>query len=84
MTNKHLNMLVQQGIIRNYEYVEVNEDGKVVDESNKKSKFRNTEQLILIFNNGYRLRIDTFCSGCAENTVLDIAFSDVLFSDEVI
>lgn len=69
MKNQILDKLLGSGSIAGYDYVNVDEDGNV----NQKSKFRNSEQIILYFNNGEKLILDTFCSGSEENTVFCIS-----------
>lgn len=68
MKNKTLDELVNNGIIHSYELVNLDDCGNV-----GKSKFRNTEQLKIIFPNGDELEIGTFCSGSAEDTMLLIS-----------
>ena len=68
MTDNALNTLVENGTIVSYEYLNLDEDGNI-----GKSKFRNTEQVKLTFPNGKTLVIDTFCSGCNENTSLSFS-----------
>jgi hypothetical protein len=72
MIDELLESLVASGTIASYDYDEVNEDGVVGEESD----FRNTERLVLQFNDGKRLIIDTLCSGCAENTTLVFSYED--------
>jgi len=73
-TNKVLDELVQAGTIFSYELINVDENGK----PGAVSAYRNTERLVLTFGHekGLQLQLDTFCSGCAENTVLYIAKKD--------
>jgi hypothetical protein len=68
MKNDTLDKLVDRGLIRYYDIQDLDEDGHV----GKQSKFRNTQRLILVFYTGQQLVIDSFCSGSAENTVLNI------------
>jgi len=65
MQNKALDQLVNDGDISSYLYQNIDENGIVGS-----SKCRNTEQLVLTFPSGKTLKIDTFCSGCLENTIL--------------
>ena len=62
---KTLETLVKNGTIKAYEIHNVDEDGIV----GRTGKFRNSQLLIIMFNNGETLRLGTFCSGCNENTV---------------
>ena len=66
MENEKLNELKQKGLVKDYHYVNVSED-LVEDEE---SAFRNTERLVLTFNDNTKFVIDTFCSGSFENTTL--------------
>lgn len=68
MKDETLNKLVEHGTIISYEYLNLDEEGNVGE-----SKFRNTEQVKLVFPNGKSLTIDTFCSGCNENTSLSFS-----------
>jgi len=54
------------GTIKSYNLLNVNSDG----EENKTSGNRDTEKLTIVFNNGEKLIIDTFCSGCSENSIM--------------
>lgn len=63
---ENLNKLVEDGVIKSYVIVDVDENGVV----GKKGRSRNTQRLTIEFNNGSNLVVDTFCSGCSENTVL--------------
>lgn len=66
MTNETLQKLVDNKTIASYSFCNVDCYGNIGEESD----FRNTEMLILIFPNGERLVISTFCSGSSENTSL--------------
>lgn len=68
MTNQKLEYLIGKGLITSYEYCNVSEEG----EKNKISEMRNSEYLKIIFPDGEELLIETFCSGCMENTTLSI------------
>lgn len=68
MKNEKLERLVCLGIIDKYEYDNCDESGNI----GKESEYRNTERLVLYFPNDEKLIIDTFCSGCLENTYLNI------------
>lgn len=61
-----LNKLVRSGSLKSYVYIDVDEDGT----EEQTGEHRNTEQLTLEFQNGEKLVIGTFCSGCSENTCL--------------
>lgn len=66
-TNASLDTLVTRGDITSYEYSKEYEDpGK---------DMRTTEKVVLVFPSGNTVTLDTFCSGCAENTVLEIDIS---------
>lgn len=69
MTNPILDALVKKGVIKKYMYNNVDEDGFVGGPLSK-SPMRNSEQLVIVFNTGDMLGIDTICSGSAENTEL--------------
>lgn len=69
MKNDLLDSLVGNGTIQSYHYVNVSEDGVEGEESYN----RNTEKLVIVFNTNETLTINTFCSGCAEDTVMDIS-----------
>ena len=62
MINKVLDSLVESGEITSYKYEEI------LDYPDSES--RKTEKLELTFSTGKKLVIDTFCSGCLENTSL--------------
>ena len=68
--NSKLEKLVEQGTLKSFRLVNLNEDRTEVA---KVSGMRNTERLVLVFPNDSILTIDTFCSGCAENTTLIIS-----------
>lgn len=59
-----LNELVNNDTLESYKIERVSVDGEVGVESH----FRNTERLTLVFPNGKQLVVNTFCSGCAENS----------------
>jgi len=64
-TNQLLDTLVTQGSLTSYSYSkEYEEPGR---------DMRTTEKLTLVFPDGNQLTVDTFCSGCAENTSLDFS-----------
>lgn len=69
MIKKVLDIHVQNGNISRYKYDRLDANGNIVE---KLKNTRNTEQLILYFKDGSELKIGTFCSGCEENTYLDI------------
>lgn len=60
MTNNILDGLIDSGDIKSY-FLET-----VKEEPN--SKFRDTERLTITFASGKVLILNTFCSGCSENT----------------
>lgn len=62
MTNEILDSLVRSGELSSYKYEEILESPD--------SEVRTTEQLELVFPSGKKLIIDTFCSGCLQNTSL--------------
>ena len=66
--NEVLDNLVKTGEIVAYQHVNIDEDGNI----GKQSKFRNTEQVIIIFPSKRRLAIRCLCSGSSENTTLDL------------
>lgn len=68
MTNR-LDKLVAMNCIKSWKIENVDENGNV----GAVSKFRNTQRLTLVFPNDKILVIDSFCSGCAENTTLFIS-----------
>jgi len=59
-----LNQLIQNNTIKSFDLNVVDQNGNV----GNKGTMRNTEQLILEFNNGQKLTIETFCSGCLQDT----------------
>lgn len=67
MKNLILESLVQKKLITSYALNKLDEEGKP-----GKSVFRNTEQIVLVFNDGTKVKFDTFCSGSAEDTTLHI------------
>ena len=66
--NKILDQLVLDNSISSYRLENIDENGKI-----GKSKCRNTERLTLNFPNGNKLVLDTFCSGCLEDTCFFIS-----------
>jgi hypothetical protein len=64
-TSLVLDNLVRNKVIAGYVLNNLDEEGNI-----GKSKFRNTEQVVLEFNDGTKLQIDTFCSGSLEDTSL--------------
>jgi hypothetical protein len=68
MSNESLHKLINSGVLLCYKLENVSEEGEV----GVHSKFRNTERLTLYFPSGDSLIIDTFCSGCFEDTCLII------------
>jgi hypothetical protein len=64
-----LDELIKSGTIKSYGVVNVDNDGV----EGKKSKFRNTERLHLVFPDGKRLVVDAFCSGCLEDITLSFS-----------
>lgn len=70
MKNEILDRLVSWGHITHYELRFRDENGKIVPEQ---KGFRNTEELVIVLPSGVSLVVGTFCSGSAENTVLDIS-----------
>lgn len=69
MKHKHLDHLIQAGVISSYEYVNMDEEGNV----GQTSRFRNSQRLSLLLSGGESITIDCFCSGSSEDTVLVIA-----------
>lgn len=69
MTSEVLESLVLSNDILSYEYVEISEDGH-------EPQTRNTERVKLVFPSGHVFTIDTFCSGCLENTSMEFSFSN--------
>jgi hypothetical protein len=67
MKNKYLDELVASGEIGGYFYDLIDENGFGITESNGS---RETEKLTIFFASGKILVINTFCSGCSENTSL--------------
>jgi hypothetical protein len=65
MLKNCLRELVNYGILKDFDLVDVSDDGVV----GEKSKFRNSQRLTLVFKEGARLVIQTFCSGSAEDTM---------------
>jgi hypothetical protein len=59
-----LEELVSKGVLVSWKIVNVDEDGNV----GRKSKYRNSERMVLVFPSGETLSVDTFCSGIREDT----------------
>lgn len=69
MENNILNKLVNNNMIKSYSYYVVDCDG---NDGLSTDKGRNTETLIIEFNDGTKLKLDTFCSGSSEDTCFNI------------
>lgn len=67
--NSYLDKLLKTGDIKSYSYENVDEDGNVTDEQVGK---RNSERLSITLPSGKVIHLTTFCSGCLENTSLEI------------
>lgn len=65
-----LDKLVKSGILKEYSFRVLDMDSQVVSAPGNGS--RETDELTLVFSNGEKLIIGTFCSGCAENTSIII------------
>lgn len=65
-----LDELVTSGDLVSYKLENFNEEGQLIDHQGE--GMRETQRLILEFPSGNTLVIDTFCSGSAENTYLDM------------
>ena len=63
--------LKKSNLIKDYNYVILNEDQDII----AKHENRSTEQLCIHLNDGRILSIDTFCSGSSQSTSL---FVDLL------
>lgn len=61
-----LQSCVDKGLFKSFTLQNVDENGEV----DVISECRNTERLTIVFNNNEELVLDTFCSGCLENTCL--------------
>ena len=59
-----LETLVKKGTLKSYSYNNVDSNGVEGEESVS----RNTEKLTLVFPDGEVLTLDTFCSGCLNDT----------------
>lgn len=70
MDNEELDMLVSIGSLLGYKYSTV--------EFEPGSGNRATEQLVLLFPNGSALKLDTFCSGSSQNTVLVVKSTNAI------
>ncbi len=68
MNNVILDELVKNKTIKCYSLTELDENGDP-----GRGKFRNTEQLVIVFHNNEKITIDTFCSGCNEDTSLIVS-----------
>ena len=62
--NSKLDSLIEKGLIKSYHYKTVEEDPG--------SGTRESEELILTFNEGTELKLTTICSGIQENTYINI------------
>jgi hypothetical protein len=65
MNVDQLDILVSNGVIKSYTLDRADENGLI----GNVSQSRNIEILVLEFNSGHKLRMETFCSGCSEDTV---------------
>lgn len=72
MMTKKLVKLVREGVIKKFEIVKLNDEGKPFVLGTDKDN-RTTEQLKIVFNNDDVLTIDTFCNGSLENTVIFVS-----------
>jgi len=63
-----LQELVDSGKLESFSIQNVDENGNI----GKTSKHRNAERMTLIFSDGESLVVDTFCSGCSENTTFHV------------
>lgn len=61
---ERLDLLVLECALESWEIVDVDDNGV----EGQQGKFRNTQTLRLLFPDGHKLEVGTFCSGCAENT----------------
>lgn len=61
---ERLDLLVLECVLESWEIVKVDDEGI----EGREGKFRNTQKLRLLFPDGHKLEVGTFCSGCAENT----------------
>ena len=68
--NIRLDELVRNGVIKDYELEIVSDEGIIGTAS---PKGRNTDRLTITFNDGHLLTLDTFCSGCLEDTCLIVS-----------
>lgn len=68
MKNEVLDNLVKNKDIKYYEFENLDIDGNI----GKSSCNRNSQRLVLVFNSGKKIVIDTMCSGCLENTIMII------------
>lgn len=69
--NTKLEQLVSSGMLSSYSIKTLDAYGDEVEQPGNGE--RETDCLILEFPNGKVLTINTFCSGCAENTSLDFS-----------
>jgi hypothetical protein len=70
MTNDELDSLKKTGMIKDYTYANVSEDGR----TNHKSKDGNSETVTIYFHNGACLTIESILDGC-DSTSLWISLS---------
>lgn len=61
-----LDALVDSFCLKSYKLSALDEDGLF-----RTGRYRNREQLTLVFPNGTELILKTWCSGCSENTGFD-------------
>lgn len=71
-----LEKLILSGDISNYKIETLDEDGEIVSHP---CGNRNTERLTIKFPSGNLLVVNTFCSGCSENT--SMTFDGVVEED---
>lgn len=64
VTQPKLELLVEKGLIKDYEIINVDEEGN----PGKKSHGRNTERLTLVFPDETVFQIDMICSGSLQDT----------------
>lgn len=77
-----LDKLVLSGMIKDYQFRDLNSDGNPCGPEEKKSSYRNTQELKITFPNGSVLTASTFCSGYSENTSLFVEINeDAVFTD---
>jgi hypothetical protein len=74
MTNDRLEELVKSGTIKSYQYVDVDAYGNYKGTDDYiGGDSRNTQRVVMFFNDGQNVIIDTICSGSLENTDLIIS-----------